>query len=275
MRKLFTRLAIPTLLATMLLPASYAASNDAYCSKPVRVAMFEFGVLYRADTSDGIDVRLLAELERRSGCTFERVLLPRSRIWKELQAGPLDMATSAIPTVERKAYGYLLPYIKTRNVVLLRRQSARTAMDQTDFENSKLRFGVVRGFRHEAAYDAMVAKLAAQDRVVEAVDVVDLFRLLDRKVVDAILSQPIVYSQYLAPARFDEDLSINDWAPADQASIGALILARASFNPRQAKQWDQLLVNIQSDGTLYKIVHEFLPANRARELVYTGPRSPE
>ena len=275
MLNLLIRIATPTLLAMMLMPASYAASSEAYCAKPVRIAMFEFGILYRAETSDGIDARILAEMARRSGCTFERVLLPRSRIWKELQMGRLDMATSAIPTAERKAYGYMLPYFKTRNVVLMRRQSAPAKVDQISFESSKLRLGVVRGFRHEAAYDAMVAKLAAQDRVVEAVDVVDLFRLLDRKVVDAILSQPIVYSQYLTASQLDEDLALHDWAPADQFSIGALILARTSFTAEQAKHWDQVLVNMQNDGTLYKIAREFLPANRARELLYSGPRSPD
>ena len=275
MLNLLIRIATPTLLALMLMPASYAASSEAYCAKPVRIAMFEFGILYRAETSDGIDARILAEMARRSGCTFERVLLPRSRIWKELQMGRLDMATSAIPTAERKAYGYMLPYFKTRNVVLMRRQSAPAKVDQISFESSKLRLGVVRGFRHEAAYDAMVAKLAAQDRVVEAVDVVDLFRLLDRKVVDAILSQPIVYSQYLTASQLDEDLALHDWAPADQFSIGALILARTSFTTEQAKHWDQVLVDMQSDGTLYKIAREFLPANRARELLYSGPRSPD
>lgn len=275
MRKLLISAAFFAFQALALLTVSHAAPSEAYCSKPVRVAMFEFGILYRAETSDGMDVRILAELAKRSGCVFEPVLMPRSRIWKELQLGRLDMATSALPTAERKAYGYMLPYFKTRNVVVSRRQGARTAMDQTDFDHSKMRLGVVRGFRHEAAYDAWIAKLAAQDRIVEAVDVVDLFRLLDRKVVDAILSQPIVYSQYLAPSRFDDDLALHDWAPSDQASIGALILARTSFTPRQAKQWDQLLVNMQADGTLYKIAQEFLPANRARELIYVGPRSPD
>lgn len=275
MKKLFARVAIQAFLAMALLPATHAATNEAYCSKPVRVAMFEFGVLYRADTFDGVDVRVLAELARRSGCTFERVYMPRSRIWKELQMGRLDMATSAIPTSERKVYGYLLPYFKARNVVLMRRQSAPADVNQTTFENGKLRLGVVRGFRHEAAYDTMAAKLLAQGRVVEAVDVVDLFRLLDRKVVDAILSQPIVYTQYLAASRLDEDLALHDWAPADQFSVGALILARASFTAAQAKRWDQLLVDMQSDGTLYKIAREFLPAKQPRDLIYTGPRSPE
>lgn len=275
MRKLFISAAIFALQSLALAPDSYAATSKAYCAKPVRVAMFEFGVLYRAETSDGIDARILTELARRSGCTFERVVMPRSRIWKELQLGRLDMATSAIPTAERKAYGYMLPYFKTRNVVLLRGQSALPTLDQNSFENSKLRLGVVRGFRHEAAYDALIVRLAAQDRVVEAVDVLDLFRLLDRRVVDAIVSQPIVYSQYLTALELDDELSQQDWAPADQFSIGTLMLARASFTSAQAKHWDQLLVGMQNDGTLHKIAREFFPTTRVRDLVYSGPRSPD
>lgn len=257
----------------VLLSATLAQAEEPYCSKPVRVALFEYGVLYRANTNDGIDVRVLDELQRRTGCTFERVVLPRSRIWKELQLGRLDLATAAIPTPERKAYGYLLPYMRARNLVLLNNQNAAKNLDQAAFERGALRLGVVRSFHHEAAYDAMAARLAAQGRVVEAVDVVDLFRLLDRKVVDAIISQPIVFGQYLAASRFDTDITTHDWAPVDQFSLGALVLERASFSDEQAKRWDKLVVDMQRDGTLLKIAREFLPASQVRDLVYTGPRS--
>jgi polar amino acid transport system substrate-binding protein len=239
------------------------------------VALFEFGVLYRTDTNDGIDVRLLKELERRSGCTFERVVMPRARIWNELQAGNLDMATAAIPTPERKAYAFTLPYMQSRNVLLVRKQSAKDVLTQEAFEKSNLRMAVVRSFRHEAAYDAMIAKLSEQGRVVEAANVSDLLRMLDKGIVDAVLSQPIVYRQYLDEEKIAATLVQRDWAPQDQFSVGTIMLSRKTFTDIQARQWDQTLVDMQRDGSFQKIARSFLSPEAAKALTYTGPRSPD
>ena len=263
------------LLTSLLVLGCTAQAADALCTKPIRVALFEFGVLYRSDTNDGIDVRLLKEMERRSGCTFERVVMPRARIWNELQAGNLDMATAAIPTPERKAYAFTLPYMQSRNVLLVRKQSAKDVLTQEAFEKSNLRMAVVRSFRHEAAYDAMIAKLSEQGRVVEAANVSDLLRMLDKGIVDAVLSQPIVYRQYLDEEKIAATLVQRDWAPQDQFSVGTIMLSRKTFTDIQARQWDQTLVDMQRDGSFQKIARSFLSPEAAKALTYTGPRSPD
>lgn len=275
MKSAILRLATLGLLALAWLPLPSQARSDAYCSKPVRVALFEFGLLYRSASADGIDARLLDTLEKHTGWTFDRVLMPRARIWAELQTGTLDMATGAIPTSERKVYGFLLPYMKARNVVLVRRKSTLAKLDQTAFEASTLRLGVVRGFHHEAAYDRMVEQLSQQGRVVLATDVADLMQLIDRGVVDAVLSQPIVFRQYLDEATINRDVTQYNWAPKDQFSVGSLILSRKSFTPQQAKRWDELVAKLLRDGTVTKIARAFLPLEQAREVVYSGPRAPD
>lgn len=275
MKSAISRLAAWGLIALAGLPLASQARSDAYCSKTVRVALFEFGALYRSTTADGIDARLLDTLEQRTGCTFERVLMPRARIWAELQAGTLDMATAALPTPERKAYGYLLPYMKARNMVLVRRQNSPKKLDQAAFEASGLRLGVVRGFHHEPAYDALVEQLSKQGRVVLATDVADLMRMIERGVVDAVLSQPLIFGQYLDTATINRDLTLYDWAPKDQFSVGSMILARKSFTPQQAQKWDALIATLLRDGTVVKIARTFLSADQARDVIYSGPRAPD
>lgn len=264
-----------TALALVLGVLGPAVAAEDYCSRPVRVALFEFGVLYRAATDDGIDPHLLAAIQSRTGCQFERVVLPRNRIWAELQSGSLDLATGAIPTPERKAYGYMLPYLKTRNVVLVRKDAAARLDTVSDLLRSADRVGVVRGFRHEAAYDELFERLGKQGRIVKAADVADNFRLLDKGVVNVIVSQPMVFRQYLTEEYVQNHVVFRDWAPQDEISIGALILSRKTFTPEQARKWDALLVSLQKDGTLLQIYRGFLNPSQARDLVYVGPRSPE
>ncbi|QDL55723.1 substrate-binding periplasmic protein [Rhodoferax aquaticus] len=252
-----------------------AAPTELYCSRPIRVALFEFGLMYRQAAGDGIDARMLDAIAKRTGCAFVQVVLPRNRIWAELQAGTLDLATAAIPTPERKEYGFLLPYMKTRNLFLLDRHIASKASTLEQFEAGNYRLGVVRGFRHEMAYDSLIARLAKQGRVIESADVNELFKLLDRGVVSGILSQPLVFNAYYAEKQLKAKVVIHDWTPADQFSVGTLILARKTFTPEQAKQWDALVSDMLRDGTLLKINSQYLPTAQARDLLYTGPRTPD
>lgn len=251
------------------------ANPKDYCSKPIRVAMFEFGVLYRAGTGDGVDSRLLDVLALRSGCVFERVLMPRARIWPELQAGTLDMATAAIPTPERKAIGYLMPYLATRNVVLVRKAAGPVPESMAAFEAGKLRVGRVRSFKHEPAYDNWLNRLAAQGRVKDVADVAELFLYLERGMVDAVVSQPIVFPEYMDAERIQRDLVQRDWAPPEQSSVGSLIFSRKSFTPEQAARWEALVVGILKDQTMLKIMQGFMLVDQARGLIYRGPRLPD
>jgi polar amino acid transport system substrate-binding protein len=253
----------------------WSAPAEEYCSRTIRVAFFEFGVLYRSSTNNGIDPNLLDEIHKRTGCEFERVVLPRNRIWAELENGSLDLATGAIPTPERKAYGFLLPYLKTRNLVLIRKSLASQVLTVGDLERSSLRVGVIRGFRHEAIYDEIISRLTQIDRVVKAADVPECLRLFDKGVVDVIFSQPIVFRQYLSRDYLASNVTFRDWAPKEDISIGALILSRKSFTSEQARKWDALIVKLQKDGTLLKIFETFMSRSQARDLVYTGPRSPQ
>lgn len=270
---MLTRIAVLCLLG-FAMPSMAAGSGD-YCSAPIRVALFEFGALYRSATNDGVDVGLIETLEKRTGCTFERVLRPRARIWKELEAGTLDMATAAVSTPERRAYLYFSPYMRARNMVLVRRTGAPDKLTELSLESSGLRLGVVRSFRHEQAYDLLVARLKALDRVTEAADVADLLRMLDRKVVDAVLSQPIVYSQYMSAETLARDYDIYDWAPNDEFSLGSMVFSKKRFSAAQAARWDALIAGMLRDGTVAKIMRDYMSPDQARELLYSGPRLPD
>lgn len=248
-----------------------AWAQVAYCDRPLRVALFDFGVLYRADRGDGIDARFMDALAERTGCQVEYVVLPRARIWQEMERGTLDVATAALPTPERQRMGYLLPYFRTRNQALVRSAAAQRWDSLDAFARSTARMGVVRSFRHEAALDAVIAQLRAQGRVLEAADPQENLRLLREGLVDVVFAQPLVYRSYLSEAAM-AGLRVFDWLPAEQESVGALMLARKHFSPAQAKAWDALVAHMLKDGSLLRIYEAFLTPRQARDGLYRGPR---
>jgi ABC-type amino acid transport substrate-binding protein len=102
--------------------------------------------------------------------------------------------------------------------------------------------------------------------------VTEQLRMLDHKVVNAVLSQPVVYGATLTDARLKRDFVVYDWAPDDQSSIGAMALSRKSFSADQARQWDALMVTLQRDGTLLKLSRKYLGVLASQDLIYTGKR---
>lgn len=261
------------LVATSFFSTANATAPDSpYCSRPLRVALFEYGVLYRSALRDGADSRLLALLQKRTGCHLDIVVLPRTRVWAEMKAGTLDMATAVIATPERESYAYILPYLQTRNVVLVNKGTADRARSAQELEHAGLRMGAVRGFRHEPSYDALLDTLRPRKLVLEAADVQENLRFLQRGMVDAVISQPIVYRAYLGEAQLRNTIVIRDWAPPQETSVGGLMLSRTAFTEAQAKRWDKLLEAVQKDGSQIKTFLPYMTATEARDLVYIGPR---
>ena len=168
--------------------------------------------------------------------------------------------------------GYLMPYLVSRNVVLIHKAVGTVPDSMAAFDASKLRVGVVRGFKHEPAFDRWFSQLAAKGRVKEVADVTELFRYLEGGLVDAVVSQPIVFRAYIDVNRAKRDLVQRDWAPPEQSTVGSLIFSRKSFTREQAARWDALVVDLLKDQTLFKILQDYMPADQARGVVYRGPR---
>ncbi|HRE15689.1 MAG TPA: hypothetical protein PLW86_01310, partial [Rhodocyclaceae bacterium] len=133
--------------------------------RPIRLAFFETPMLY-AD-GKGLDRDFVDELQRRSKCRFVTEVMPRARVWKELENGQLDMTTSVLPTPEREQSMWVLNYFQLRSYVILSRPQAGHIKSLEEFLTAPkpLIFGRVRGYKHGAALDAWIGQLEEQGRV--------------------------------------------------------------------------------------------------------------
>lgn len=250
-----------------------AAPGKPNCpAEPIRVGFFEFGILFTVERGSsrgfGLDRDIAFELEKRSGCRFEGELMSRARIWVELQAGRLDMTFSAIKTPEREAMGWMFPYALGYQVILVSSKVPEGARSQAAFmANPQLRFGVVRGFRHNAYYDAMISQLRAQGRVDEAVDEMQLLTMVRHGSIDAVISIPTVYARYLGDEVIGKDVVVQEWDPKKEAVVGHLLLSRKSFSAAEAEKWRVLLEEMHRDGTLVAIGMRYLGKEQAQRLM--------
>lgn len=245
--------------------------------RPIRVGYFEYGILFSAERGSprgfGMDRDLAFELEKRSGCRFEGDLMARARIWVELREGRLDMTLSAIKTPEREEIGWMYPYAIGYPLVLVSAKAPPAARELNAFlADRELKFGIVRGFRHSAFYDGMIEKLRAQDRIVEAVDEMQLATMVKHGSVSAIVSLPAVYPRYFSDQELGKDVFLSQWDPRNEPVVGHLLLSRKNFNAAEAEKWQALLEELQRDGTMLAIGMRYLGKETARRLMLPAPK---
>ncbi len=244
--------------------------------RAISVAFYEFGALYRSAGGErgegfegsGIDVDLMRELKRRSGCRFEGSLMTRARIWSELEAGRLDMTTSGIATLERERLYAFAPYIQLKHSVWMLADHPPVKDGLAGFmADPKLRWGAVRGYKHTADYDAALDAARAQGRVVEATDDAALLRLLAEGSVDAVIGHAVVMRRYAAEHPRKPQLVSLDWAPRGSVVPEGLVLSRARFGEAEIAAWRRLVWEIVRDGTLARIARRHVPEDEVADLI--------
>lgn len=240
------RLLASAAVALLLQPHAGAVS---LCpsSEPIQFSHHEFGGFY--GRGKGIDVDLVSELARRSGCRFAETLKPRARIWRELEEGVTDMAGNGIETPQRNRFAAFIPYMAVRAHLLYRGNDKVPASIDELLERPGIKVGIVRSFLHGDPYDAALEQLRQQGQVVEARDMEQLFGLMYKRRIHAIISHPVIYQHYL-PEMEITGLQVSDLAIGLPMVKASLVLSRKRFSNEQIAGWTRLLQSIRDDGTL-------------------------
>lgn len=257
------------LLLTAMVGVSAAPVGLCPKGGPIRYAHYEFGLLYTPEAG-GIDEDIRRELEKRSGCRFQVSLRPRARIWLDLARGDLDMAGSGIQTAERDAFAWFAHYVLEDNQVVLGPKAPSALRGWSDFlADANLRLGGVRSFSYSPFYDEQVEAVTNRGRFVPVSDVRTLYRLFAHGQLDALIGSQFLIAHYQKQLKLPT-LRIEDWDPAPATPSG-LVISKRRFNAVQARAWKALTREILQDGTVLRIVSQYLPKEQATRLVYQAP----
>lgn len=246
--------------------AGGARGASPLCQGGVTYGLVDHGYLYDMETGRGIDRDIAVELSRRSGCEFVFLERPRARIWHSFENGTLDMVGGSLRTPERAEIAWFANYIAIKNEAIVR-ASLSILSAQAFLADSRLIWGVVRGYRHGEQADAFITQLRAKGRVQEVSDVRSLFRLFEQGKVDGVFSQSIVYAKLLHEHPSAVPLRIADWFPAEPPARGGVALSKRRFSADSAAQWRGLLEAMRSDGTLKAIIMRYVGSEQAERML--------
>jgi polar amino acid transport system substrate-binding protein len=262
------------LLILLALGLDGPAHAQAATCGPYSLAFYEHGVLYYRDAGGqyaGIDLDVVNELAKRSGCVFNTVLESRVRIWDQLAKSNLDISVSGIPSAEREKFAEFMLYLQTQNFALLRRDLAAKLNSPEAFLADPTRLVVVvKSFKHGSVFDAWLDKMRAQQRVTEVPDFDAAVRVFKLGRADAMLALPTSWPLILRREGLQDQISVLDWAPNDRISAG-LIVSRQRVSEASRQRLRAALSAMQKDGTLDAIFRRHVDAATAKAMRLETP----
>lgn len=247
-------------LALGLVATVATAAPD--CSRPLTLALHDHGLLYSAQTGEGIDKDFADEMIRRSGCKVSVTLMPRARIWQLIESGALDFSLSGITNEARDRFAAFAWYFSNKYYLLVRNDAGVTR--HAEFEARRgLRLGVIRSFRYSATANGFVDRLEAQGRVSYATQLEPLYQVLLDNRVQAMIIEPFDYPT-LESARIRGQTQIVEFD--DPPVPHGLIMSKKALPEAQIAAWRALVDGMRADGTVLRIFEKYFKPELARAM---------
>ncbi len=232
------------------------------CARPLTLGLHEHGLLYTAQTGEGIDKDIADEMARRSGCRITLTVLARSRIWQLIESGALDFTLSGITNAERDRFAAFAWYVSNKYYLLARRDSG--VRDVAEFRSrSALRVGLIRSFRYGDRANQFVDRLADQDRLTYAGSLDPLYTILLEDGIQAMIIEPFDFP-VIAGAQLKAQTTILDFG--DPPVLHGLVMSRRSLPVPQQNAWREVIQSMRADGTIRRIFEKYFPADLARTM---------
>ncbi|MBN8503766.1 MAG: transporter substrate-binding domain-containing protein [Burkholderiales bacterium] len=250
------------------------AGPSKYCPDggPIRFAHYEFGLIFNRRSGTGIDDDIQRELAQRTGCRFEVSLQPRARSWTDLESGNLDMLGSGVQNPQRDRFAWYAHYVVEINKVLLADSVPDHVTSLTEFEAAKdLRMGTVRSFSFGPFYDAAMVRLQAAGRLDQVGDTEAVFRMFAAGRFHAFVSSQFVYGHYVKQLGLKTPRRVENW-DADPGTPSGLTLSKKRFSAEQAAAWQLLVQSMLDDGTVRRILVQYMGEAEADASLYRAKR---
>ncbi|WP_431288198.1 substrate-binding periplasmic protein [Roseateles chitinivorans] len=237
------------------------APASALACGPYTVGLYEYSGLYYRDEQGrwtGIDKDVVDEVARRSGCKLIAITESRVRIWARLASGQMDMTVSALMTKERELLVEFIPYIESKQFVVMRPALAASSGTPAAFlADKRRRVIVVRGYVFTPTVESWLTSLRIQGRVDEAPDQPTAIRIFKAGRGDAV----VLGAHSLALARRADPVFAGftalSFAP-NERSIGALALSRERIPQADRDLMRHAVEDMLKDGTIDGYKHRHL-----------------
>ena len=224
------------------------------CFKNFTIAYFDTGYYFIQEKNAGINIDIINELKKRTGCKINAVIYPRARIWAELKMGAVDIGTNGVKINDRDQFVYFSHYSKSKNLVVLRKDIKERNL-KSFLNNKMLFFGSLRGLGNASkSLHNFEIQMSKQNRIEESSEYKTLFLKLEKNHIQGFFSSYTNIKRYSKEIKgIENKYTIVDWIPNESDYLLDLMLSKKVFTEKEFKKWDHVMQSMNKDGTLKKI----------------------
>ena len=189
----------------------------------------------------GFDTEIAEEIGRRLGVSVNFVEGEWDGLLAGLSAGRYDLMINGIDITEdrKKSYDFSEPYAYMRTAIIVNSDND-TIKSFSDLKGKKTANTISSTYAQTA--ESFGADVVAVD------DLTQTFELLNQNRVDATLNAEVTYYDYV---KTQKDNNVKIAALSDEANLVGIAFKKG--NKKMVDAVNEILVEMQSDGTLKKI----------------------
>lgn len=214
----------------------------------VAVSELGLGAYQEQGELRGIIPDLIRELQARSGCALNLVMMPRARALLEFDRGEVDVMTSVMRTPERDRVGAFLPYGFTKHDLLVLPEYAAGIDSLADVvRRPEMTVGVVRGIRTNSRVDAQIEQLLVIRRAEYSSDYTGLSAKLSARRIQAAIVPNALHVKLRRDGLVPADVTLIDVPEARPQQLG-LYVNRQRVTAPMIVQLERPLAAMVSSG---------------------------
>jgi polar amino acid transport system substrate-binding protein len=245
--------------AAVLLAALCSAAGAQDC---VRTARWNDDAPYfvRGENGSirGIDADLLTEVLRRIGCRPEFEPMPWARALVELEAGRVDVVTSAFRTPDRERFAYFSkPYHRSPNVLFVAVAQKGRIKHLSDIRNLPFRLGAQIGVAYGPEYDALFDDSRFASHLVPITDRRLAWEMISLDRLDGLIADES--SAIIEIKSLGLEGAIQRSSVVVSTTPAMFAFSKRSVSPDFVARFNQALTDTLADGTYKTILERYLP----------------
>jgi polar amino acid transport system substrate-binding protein len=258
-------------LPLLFLFTPVAAATPVACPQ-ARIGISDLGYtsFRHGDTYAGIAVDLVREIERRTGCPFQIVWYPHSRLFAQFLGDQLQVTGAALHSAERDRHGVWIPYAYSQFELLLTSQSSGPFHSLADFvDNSSARLNVSRGISYPPRLLAQMERLARLGRLEYVNDYGVAFRKIQAGRAEGILAPRTIHLLHQRQFHMVGAMSAATLAESPRSVIGLYVSTTLVAAPVRQRYIEAIRAMV-AEGTVQSLYARYLGDEVAREIFSGG-----
>ncbi len=247
------------------LKSSYA--ND-LCSSPWKIGIYDNPPFqtFINEKESGLDIDIITEVAKRLDCKILLIKIPWSRQFYEAQKGKLDIIMGAGKRKDREEYlYYLTPYKNLPSVIVFMNNSkSPKSFTLSNLKKMNITIGALIGAVYSEEYEQLIKDSVFSSKIELSSKNELIINKLKLGRIDGGFFTGIIEVKNLMRKEYNNNELII--YPISSNDYGYFTYSKKTFDLINAKKIDKTIQNMNSDGTLKKLMKKYFNQNEINSI---------